>query len=146
MLFLGSVLAIPVTMQVSSSTVTKTTLSAATTTMTTMQVSLAFSWLYFHMDNSFFSAANIHFIPEVKQSTPSHELLSPGRDTERGHGVLHHPADGARRLHHPPFRLWGPPPQATDHLGPRIHKQGAVLGGRFNLKFVSLVSKVSCSK
>ena len=43
-----------------------TTNSAATTTM---QVSLAFSWLYFHLDNSFFSSANIHFIPEVRHST-----------------------------------------------------------------------------
>jgi hypothetical protein len=43
MLFLCSVLAIPVT----------------------VQLSLALTWLYFHLDNSYFRLANIHFIPEV---------------------------------------------------------------------------------
>ena len=29
------------------------------------QVSLALTWIYFRLDNSYFSLANIHFIPEV---------------------------------------------------------------------------------
>ena len=73
MLFLCSVLAIPVS----------------------VQMSLALTWVYFSLDSFFFQPANIHFIPEV--TSPSwcnvsvHTNLFPGRNPDGRNGLANDP-------------------------------------------------------
>ena len=66
MLFLCSVLAIPVS----------------------VQMSLALTWIYFSLDSFYFQPANIHFIPEVTHvPDDAIQFFPPGRNPDRGDRV-----------------------------------------------------------
>ena len=85
MLFLCSVLAIPVS----------------------IQMSLALTWLYFSLDSFYFQPANIHFIPEVTLSTadPNKLIVPPGRNPDRGNRVQDDPFIGDRNSGQTPNHL-----------------------------------------